>query len=218
MTDSRVRIPGIRWALAFIAAAMFALSWAPAAVAQQDDQYGGTVAPSGPAADAQCTVSGDSDGVVNAGDTVICEGEYSISEGASVTLQDSDGTQGTFVDGQNAEITEGSIIIEVASDPVGVVGGNGVLNTDGLFVVATTGISAAGTGADAGASAGNATASASTGDGASAQAGTGGGAGEDGAAVAVLPDTGGSIMAFVLAGGLLLFGAGFAVRRFAGSN
>lgn len=233
MANSRVQIHGIRWVLAFIAAAMLALSWAPSAIAQQGDQYGGTVAPSGPAAGAQCTVAGDTDGVVNSGDTVACVGEFDISEGASVTLEDSDGTQGTFVDGENANITEGSIIIEVTGEPAGVVGGNEVLNTDGLFVVATTGIFAAEddevAAGDDGAAAddGVTEAVASTGDGTSAQASTGGGAGddsagsgssEDGSGIAVLPDTGGSILAFVLAGGLLLIGAGFVIRRLAGSN
>lgn len=274
MTNSRVRIPGIRWVLAFTASAMLALAWAPAAVAQQDDQYDGTVAPSGPAAGETATVQGDEDGVVGPGDTIIIPGDFVVSEGASVTLQDSDGTQGTLIDGQNAEITEGSIIIQVTDFPVGVVGGDGVLDTDGLFVVATTGIFAAGgvddadrTGADTGAtaiagagagaeaSAGDATAGAGAGEDVSTQAGTGDGEGvsaqagdgaaaagagavagddaaasagddavasegaaEESAAVAVLPDTGGSIMALVLAGGLLLLGAGFLIRRFAGSN
>lgn len=241
MIRSEARIPGISWVLALMAATIMALAWAPTVMAQQDDQYGGTTAPSGPAAGAQCTVSGDADGVVNSGDTVVCEGEYSIAEGSSVTLEDSDGTQGTFVDGENANITEGSIIIDVTGEPAGVVGGNGVLNTDGLFVVATTGIFADDDEAvadddgaavdDDGAAAddGGTEAVASTGDGTSAQASTGGGAGavddsagsgssEDGAAVAVLPDTGGSILAFVLAGGLLLIGAGFVIRRLAGSN
>lgn len=261
MIRSEARIPGISWVLAFMAATIMALAWAPTVMAQQVDQYGGTTAPAGPAAGAQCTVSGDADGVVNSGDTVTCGGEFDIAAGASVTLEDSDGTQGTFVDGENANITEGSIIIEVTGEPFGVVGGNGVLNTDGLFVVATMGIFAAddevAAGDDAAADDSGTQAGASTGDGASAQAGTGGGSGdgaaaqastgggsgddtaaqastgggagavddsagsgssEDGAAVAVLPDTGGSILAFVLAGGLLLIGAGFVIRRLAGSN
>lgn len=252
---SNVRIPGISWVLAFVAATMLALAWAPAAIAQQDDQYDGTVAPSGPAAGETATVLGDDDGVVGPGDTIVIEGDFVVTEGASVTLEDSDGTQGTLIDGQNAEITEGSIIIQVTGFPVGVVGGNGVLNTDGLFVVATTGIFAAddagagdggaaddGAGAGAGASAGDAAAGASAGDGAAAQSGTGAGAdaaagGEevasvaaedaaaagdeavaDGAGIAVLPDTGGSIMALVLAGGLFLLGAGFVIRRLSGSH
>jgi hypothetical protein len=144
MRDMRVHFPGLRWATGLALAALVALALAPAARAQQEDQYGATEAPEGPAAGEPATVEGDDDGVVGPGTVIVIDGDFEVSEGASVTLQDSDGTQGTLIDGENAEITEGSIIIEVTADPVGVVGGDGVLNTDGLFVIATTGITARG--------------------------------------------------------------------------
>lgn len=216
--------------IAFVAA----LSWSAVAQAQSaDDQYDEPVAPSGPAAEAECSVSGDTDGVVNAGDTVVCAGEYVIVEGASVTLEDSDGTQGTFIDGQNAEITEGSLIIDVAGDPLNVVGGNEVLNTEGLFVVATTGISAAenvvaddGAAEDNGAVAGNNGAVAEAGNnGAVAEAGdapasAGGGSEEQptSAVVGVLPDTGGPVLLGLLGGAAILGGGLLAVRRHLSSS
>lgn len=248
MGQSRTKICRIRLALAFMAAAILALTWSPVALAQQDDQYGGTIAPSGPAAGEPATVEGDDDGVVGPGDVIIIPGDFVVSEGASVTLEDSDGTQGTLIDGQNANITEGSIVIEVTGEPVGVAGGNGVLNTDGLFVVATTGIYAADDGAGAGGAGAGDGVGAGAGEAAGPGSGQGAGAGGTGAGdavaddaaasdaaagdavaddaadeeapvgVSVLPDTGGSAMVFVLAGGLALLGAGFVIRRFAGNN
>lgn len=207
----------VRMSLALAIALVAAMSWSAVAQAQSaGDQYDEPVAPSGPAAEAQCSVFGDTDGLVNSGDTVICAGEYVIADGASVTLEDSDGTQGTFVDGQNAEITEGSIITDVAGDPLNVVGGNGVLNTEGLFVVATTGISAAGGAADDGATQDNG-AVAGAGD---ATASAGGGAEEQptSAAVGVLPDTGGPILLGLLGGAAILGGGLLAVRRHLSSS
>lgn len=208
----------LRMTLALAVAVVVALSWSAVAGAQSaDDQYDEPVAPTGPAAEAQCSVSGDTDGVVNSGDVVACAGDYVIAEGASVTLQDSDGTQGTFIDGQNAEITEGSIIIAVAGDPLNVVGGNVVLNTEGLFVVATTGVSAAGDGAavdggavDDGAAGGGAVAEA---DDATASAGGGSDAQPASAVVGVLPDTGGPVLFGILGGAALLGGSLLAIRR-----
>lgn len=212
-----------RMIMALSIALVAALSWSAVAQAQSaDDQYDEPVAPSGPAAEAECSVSGDTDGVVNAGDTVVCVGEYVIVEGASVTLEDSDGTQGTFIDGQNAEITEGSLIIDVAGDPLNVVGGNEVLNTEGLFVVATTGISAAeNVVADDGAVAGNNGAVAEAGNNGAvaeaedATASAGGGSEEQptSAVVGVLPDTGGPVLLGVLGGAAVLGGGLLAIRR-----
>lgn len=130
--------------LPLVLAVAAALIWATVAHAQiiQDDQYDTPAAPSGPAAGLSVTVLGDTDGVVNEGDLLVIEGNFSVSGGSSAVLQDSDGTQGTFVDGENSEITEGSIEIAVTGEPANVNGGNGVLNTEGLFVVATTGVSA----------------------------------------------------------------------------
>lgn len=173
-----------------------ALSWSSIASAQSaGDQYAAPTAPSGPAAESQCTVSGDTNGVVDSGDQIVCAGSYDIASGSSVVLQDSDGTQGTFIDGTNATITEGSIDIAVTGAPLNVAAGNGVLNTKGLFVVATTGITAAG------------------GTGAVASAGTGGGETQPASAVAgVLPDTGGFMLIGVF-GSLALIGGGVTLLR-----
>jgi len=98
-----------------------------------------------------------------------------------------------MIDGGNAEITEGSIIIAVTGEPANVNGGNGVLNTKGLFVVATTGISA------------------------SSGAGSEGSSGVAGVVASVLPETGGSLLLLSL-GVLAISGAGLVLigRRASG--
>lgn len=177
--------PGASRIFAFFLAVGFALIWATTAHAQiQDDQYGAPTPPSGPAAGAQCTVPNDTNGVVDPGDTIICEGNFSVSQGASVILEDVDGTQGTHVDGQNSQITEGSLIISVTGEPANVNGGNDVLNTEGLFVVATTGVSA-----------------------------DGGPSGVVDAAVGVLPDTGGPLLLLAALGALAISGGGLGLLR-----
>lgn len=213
-----------RLVLGVALAVLASLMWTGVAAAQSaGDQYAAPTSPTGPATGAQCTVAGDTDGVVNAGDTITCAGDYQISGGASVVLQDADGTRGTFVDGQNATITEGSIDIAVKADPFDVNGGNGVLNTKGLFVVATTGITATGGpgtvestgtgGAVAGAAAGGASA---TGGGAAGQGGAQAGVAQAG----VLPDTGG-MASLGLLGAFMLLGLGvllLARGRFSGER
>lgn len=170
---------GLRLTLGLFLALALALAGAAVASAQQssDGQYGAPASPSGPAANAQCTVAGDTDNVVNAGDEITCAGNFSVSAGSSATLQDSDNTQGTFLDGDNADITEGSLDIAVTGNPANVNGGNRGLNTDGLFVVTTTGVAAGDS------SSGSSALSAVTG---------------------VLPDTGGPLI--VLALGILAVG------------
>jgi cell wall-associated NlpC family hydrolase/peptidoglycan hydrolase CwlO-like protein len=82
----------------------------------------------------------DAGGVVGKGAQLRVEGDFSISPGASVTLQDADGTTGTATDGLNAGITEGSIVIDVTASLSDVTGGDGQLATEGLQVVDMTGI------------------------------------------------------------------------------
>lgn len=223
-------------AVAFLIAVAVALVWGGMAHAQEssDDQYGGAVAPSGPLVGFLVQVLNDAlpAGVVGPGDVLIIPGDFNVADGASITLQDSDGTQGTLIDGQNANITEGSVRIEVTGSPViNAAGENGELNTDGLFVVATTGISLAGGGAVAGdgaaaeggavasdgAAAGNGAAAegeAAAGDGAAAE----GEAGSDGVAASILPDTGGTATVALLAGGLLAAGGGLVLLRRQAAN
>jgi cell wall-associated NlpC family hydrolase/peptidoglycan hydrolase CwlO-like protein len=86
-------------------------------------------------------VSDDKDGVANEGDQLRVEGDYKITPGASVTVEDADGTRGTVIDGVDANIAEGSIDITLMGTPNNVTGGDGVLETTGtLGLVDTTGI------------------------------------------------------------------------------
>jgi hypothetical protein len=142
-----------------------------------------------------CLTVGSGDGVFGVGDYVEYEGEFDVASGASVVIDDADGTQGTFIDGVNATITDGSIRVEATGDPLNVAGGNGVLNdTVCNSIVTSTGISAdtdaQGEGAVAGASSGS----------------------SGGAALSVLPDTSGPILGY--AGALIVAGAGMLLLRY----
>jgi hypothetical protein len=89
--------------------------------------------------------------VVDAGDVLSIAGnfEFAASGTVSVTVEDEDGTQGTFEDGVNAEITQqedGSLLITVTGDPIPVDGAGGeddVLDTAGLTGVSSEGITCA---------------------------------------------------------------------------
>ena len=89
--------------------------------------------------------------VVDAGDVLLIAGNFELAASGtvSVTLEDEDGTQGTFEDGVNAEITQqedGSLLITVTGDPIPVDGAGGeddVLDTAGLTGVSSEGISCA---------------------------------------------------------------------------
>lgn len=157
-------------------------------------QYGEPVAPSGPAAGAECTSIQSEDGLLNAGDSVSFGSGFSVAPGASLVLEDADGTQGTLIDKENAEISageNGNIELLLTRPPLNVVGGDGVVGSDVCDeLVTTTGISALqGVGsADSGA----ATASGSA------------------SLFGVLPSTGGSMLLILLAG-LGAVGAGLAV-------
>jgi hypothetical protein len=97
-----------------------------AQVQQAQQQVGPAAAPSpprGPLAGAKVLVSGsDAGDTIENGDTLRINGDYQVEEGASITIEDADGTQGTFVDGRNADITEteDGIRIEVTGKPIGV--------------------------------------------------------------------------------------------------
>jgi hypothetical protein len=89
--------------------------------------------------------------VVDAGDVLSIAGNFELmaSGTVSVTVEDEDGTQGTFEDGVNAEITQqedGSLLITVTGDPIPVDGAGGeddVLDAAGLTGVSSEGISCA---------------------------------------------------------------------------
>jgi len=198
-----------RWVLG-LALAGAALSWASVAEASQrssDAQYPLLTAESGPAAGLSCSRLdlGNDDGLFGAGDRAVFPGGFSISSGASVILDDMDGTQGTFIDGQNATITgSSSLTVEATGDPIGASGGDGVLSdTVCNSIVATSGISGAGaSGADA-SEAGASSADASGADASET------GASEEGRSsiLGVLPDTGGTSL-FALLAGLAALGTG----------
>ena len=138
---------GVGWAVGIALAAAFALVGATVAQAQSFEvQYGEPEAPAGGLAGTSCTDVQSEDSLLNAGDVVEYRGDYSISSGASVVINDSDGTQGTFIDGRNAEISESSGVsglrIAVTGDPINVSGSDGVLSDRVCnSIVASTGIS-----------------------------------------------------------------------------
>lgn len=111
----------------------------------------GTGGASGPLAGEPVTVdSTDADDAFDPGDTATIACNCSVADGASITLEDGDGTQGTFTDDVNAVITEGSVVIKPTAAASNTSGGNGELNESGLSVLATNGIevlAAAGSGA-----------------------------------------------------------------------
>jgi hypothetical protein len=142
MMRVRFTLKGVPQAIAYVLALV--LVWATAAYAQSAaDQYGTPTPPLGPAAGEPATILEDTDGVLNPGDALLIPGDFTVADGASMVLEDSDSTQGTLIDGDNAEITAGEEGLEVGTtgDPINVTGGNGTLETTGLTVAATTGIS-----------------------------------------------------------------------------
>jgi len=197
---------GVGWIAGIALATAFALVWATVAQAQSFEvQYGGAEAPAGGLAGTSCIYVQSGDGLLNDGDVVEYRGGYSISSGASVVIDDSDGSLGTFIDGRNAQISEGSggdgIRIAVTGDPINVSGGDGVLSDRVCnSIVASTGIFG----------------DTSGGGGASLLAGLLGdppGGGSSGSlGLSVLPDTGGAAVLLYL-GMLAVAGGGLVLLR-----
>ena len=71
-------------------------------------KIGGTPAsPSGPLAGANVDVrSNDSGNDIDLGDELRIRSKCSVESGASMTIEDEDGTQGTFVDNRNADMID----------------------------------------------------------------------------------------------------------------
>lgn len=186
---------GITWTAGVAVAMAFAFVFSTVAGAQSpgmrsmDDAYPEDPSSSaaGAAAGGSCLYVRSSDDLFNKGDAAGYPGAFSVAPGASLVLDDADGSLGTFIDGENAQISErrgGGIAVAVTGNPINVGGGNGELNSTVCdSIVASTGISAL-------------------------TGGAGGSAG--GAALSVLPDTGGSALVVYLgaltvaAGGLVL--------------
>ena len=191
------------WVTGLVLVTVFALAYAPVALAQSpgtssgSGQYGKPSAPSGPLGGTACASSGAGDGVVNTGDVFTFPGSVAVSSGASMVLQDFDGTQGTLIDGKNANITSanGSLKVAVTGEPVNVFGGNGTLSDNGCkMLVASTGVAPGQTGTAAGTAAAQ---------------GTAGGGSE---ALSVLPNTSGPMLTTYLAA-LVAAGAGLVYLR-----
>lgn len=137
------------WVLALALALAATLFFATLANAQSPEQksaefqYEELEAPSGPLAGIPCLGPEDADGVVGPGDVITLAGSFAVSPGASIVLQDTDGTQGTLIDGVNAEIAAvDGIEVSVTGEPVNVVGGDKVLSDVCDSAVASTGIAA----------------------------------------------------------------------------
>ncbi len=95
---------------------------------------GEPASPSGPLAGANVDVRGGDDGnEIDRGDELRIKGDYEVRSGASITIEDDDGTQGTFVDGRNANIveTDYGIRIDVTGAPIGVNGRDETLGESG---------------------------------------------------------------------------------------
>ena len=150
MRRTDYRSSGVVWAAWLAFALAFALCAsvvaAQSANAQSAEvQYAASEPPEGGAAGTSCGRVVSEDDLLNAGDTVTYPGNFSVASGSSVVLDDADGSIGTLIDGQNAEISgdpRGDIRIVVSGDPINVSGANGVLNdTVCESIVASTGIS-----------------------------------------------------------------------------
>jgi hypothetical protein len=125
----------------------------------QQQQVGPAAAPApygGPLAHKPVRVTkGKGNGIVNKNDVLKITGDYEVKEGASITIEDADGTQATFTDDVNAKITDednGDIRIEVTKEPVTVPSDGSsadpegdTLNINNLRAVTSTDVQRAGT-------------------------------------------------------------------------
>jgi hypothetical protein len=86
--------------------------------------------------------------VVDNGDALLIAGSIELADGGavSVTVEDEDGTRGTFQNGVNSEITQedGGLLIRVIGEPiVEASGADDVLSSAGLTGVSSEGVSCA---------------------------------------------------------------------------
>lgn len=139
------------WISALVLTVASALFYTATAFAQPpgtrsvEFQYQKLQAPPGPmVGETLCNRSNNPDGTANPGDTFTLPSGFAISPGASITLRDRGGTQGTLIDGENAEITDGTNIT-VTARPMSVSGGDGRLSDEACEeIVASTGIASEG--------------------------------------------------------------------------
>ena len=124
---------------AFVLIMVLSLVWSAVAQAQSPDdrsadvQYKKPSSPSGP-------VAGTTPAPTPEGGLLI-EEELCVAPGASVTVEDADRTQGTFIAGDGASVNriEGGIL--VSGSPQNVAGGDQKLDTETASIVTSTGIS-----------------------------------------------------------------------------
>jgi hypothetical protein len=118
---------------------VLSLVWTAVAQAQSPDdrsadvQYKRLGPPSGPVAEVTPEVTPEG--------ALLIEGEICVVPGASVTVEDADGTRGTYIDGEGASITPADNGVSVSGNPQIVTGGDQALDTATAVVVASTGIS-----------------------------------------------------------------------------
>ncbi len=118
----------------------------------QQQQVGPAAAPApfcGPLAhEAVKVTKGAKNDIVDKNDVLKVTGDYDVKVGASITIEDSDGTQATFTDDVNAKITEvdNGIEIEVTKEPTTVDGANNTLNINNLRAVTSTDVQREGSG------------------------------------------------------------------------
>ena len=221
-SESRVST-NILWVVGLVLVVVAAvLSTATMAQAQvkkkenDDDQYGSPSGPKGPIKGVECKAAGNNNGVFDAGDTITYPGEFTVAPGASVVIDDEDGTVGTFVDGKNAKISSGKngITVTLTGSPTNVSGGNGVLNdTVCKSIVASTGIVAGPALVASSSSSGDS--GPSDGGSGGSDSGSGGSSndssGNEGPLARILPETGGPML--VLLGALAAIGTGLTLLR-----
>lgn len=182
------RIPRLIGAGLMMMALSLALS-AQALAQSAEEQYGERTPPSDPVAEGICVLTESTNEVIDPGDVISVEGNFSVAPDASLVVQDEDGTRGTFIAGENAEVSRDALEVAVIGDPINVSGGDGTLHAAGCpEIVSTTGVSPT-------------TGGASTEEDPSGVAS---------AVMGLLPDTGGLLPVSVL-GGLAIIGLGAAI-------
>ncbi len=138
MRDTSIRLTTLQAAL-FVLALILSFVWSAVAQAESHDarsadvQYKKAGSPSGP-------VAGTTSSPTPEGSLLI-EGKFCVAPGASVTAEDADRTQGTFIDGENASVTQVAGGVLISGSPQNVAGGNQVFDIESASVVSSTGIS-----------------------------------------------------------------------------
>lgn len=162
--------------------------------AQQDSsdfQYDSPSAAEGPMSGDPVEVEGSTGGTFESGSVLLIAGSFSVAPGASVTLEDADGTRATMIEGEGASVVQRGQELAVSGAPARVSGGDERLGTEGLRVSSSTGVAAEGVAPP------------------EEEWGSVG--------IAALPATGGPLL-LALLGAVAAVGAGLAIRRYSRSE